>query len=282
MPLATMLAAERPGRYWESHSGAAKYVLSTSPARNYGILFFLKNVSRSQVLRSSAYNRTLEELEEMNGSVPCYPGSPLFALMLLRGRAESFIFCDTDTSCLESISDCAEWLGVNDRRITCVNADGMSALRDEIGRSSGSDLLDTFVFIDPFTPFDGLETGSSPLDLFCLAAQAGARTVMWYGFRKGEERTRCWDHLLKTLQYYGIDSSSTVLWCGEICIRLMDDPDFKVDPGVRGCGVLTANLSDKTTRGCTELGNELARIYERATFPTGQSGAFDFNTVSIW
>ena len=212
MPLATMLAAERPGRYWESHSGAAKYVLSTSPARNYGILFFLKNVSRSQVLRSSAYNRTLEELEEMNGSVPCYPGSPLFALMLLRGRAESFIFCDTDTSCLESISDCAEWLGVNDRRITCVNADGMSALRDEIGRSSGSDLLDTFVFIDPFTPFDGLETGSSPLDLFCLAAQAGARTVMWYGFRKGEERTRCWDHLLKTLQYYGIDSSSTVLW----------------------------------------------------------------------
>ena len=62
----------------------------------------------------------------------------------------------------------------------------------------------------------------------------------------------------------------------------MDDPDFKVDPGVKGCGVLTANLSEKTTRGCADLGNELSRIYERAIFPTGHSGAFDFNTVSIW
>ena len=98
LPLAAILALERPARYWESHCGSARYTLSTSMGRDYGIFYFLKNVSRSDVLRSSAYNRTLEELEDMNGSAPSYPGSPLIAMMLLRNSAESFVFCDTDTN----------------------------------------------------------------------------------------------------------------------------------------------------------------------------------------
>lgn len=282
LPLSAILTLERPGRYWESHCGAGKYTLSTSPERAYGICFFLKNVSRSQALRRSAYNRTLEELEEMNGSVPSYPGSPFFALMLLRTNAEAFIFCDTDEECLASVSKCASWVGVNDRRVECAEGDGVRTLIDELERTSKADILDTLVFIDPFDPFDGLDLGTSPINLFCLAAQAGARTVLWYGFSSGDERNRCWDDALNTLHAYQIDSSSTVLWCGEICLRLLDDPELTFNPGVRGCGMLTANLQDDTTRRCTELGNELSRIYERAKFPGGQSGAFDFNTVSIW
>jgi 23S rRNA A2030 N6-methylase RlmJ len=282
LPLATILALERPGRYWESHSGAAKYVLSSSVGRDYGIFYFLKNVSRSQVLRSSAYNRTLEEIEEMNGSVPSCPGSPLFALMLLRGSTETFIFCDTDPDCLESITHCAAWLGINGRRLQCFCEDGVGTLRNEIDRTAGGDILDTLVFIDPFDPFDGLDLGNSAFDLFCLAALAGARAVHWYGFSSGRERTACWDNMLRTLKASQVDASSAVLWCGEICLRLMDDPTFTLNPGVRGCGVLTANLSERSTRDCTDLGKELSRIYERAKFPTGQSGAFDFNTVSIW
>ena len=282
LQLATMLDIEKPGAYWESHAGAAKYTLSRSLERDYGILFFLKNVNRSRTLRSSAYNRTLEELQEMNGSVPSYPGSPMFALMLLRSRAEAFIFCDTDSDCLESVNCCSASLGVNESRVRCVCSDGIYALREEIESTPKASLLDTLIFIDPFDPFDGMEVGGSPMDLFCLATQAGARAVLWYGFSTGEERTACWDRMLNTLQAYGADSSSAVLWCGEICLRLMDDPTFDLNPGVRGCGVLTAHLSEKTTRGCTDLGNELSRVYERARFPTDQSGAFDFNTVSIW
>jgi 23S rRNA (adenine2030-N6)-methyltransferase len=282
LPLATILAVERPGRYWESHAGAAKYTLSTSVGRSYGIFYFLKNVNRSQPLRSSAYNRTLEELEEMNGSVPSYPGSPLFALMLLRKSAEAFVFCDIDAASLASIADCANWVGVNERRVACIEGDGVSALKAELERTARVDAINTLIFIDPFDPFDGLDLGTSPMNLFCLATQAGARAVLWYGFSSGEERTRSWDTILKTLQDYQIDSSGAVLWCGEICLRLMDDPGFTLNPGVRGCGVLTANLGETTTRGCTDLGNELSRIYERAKFPSGQSGAFDFNTVSIW
>ncbi len=282
LPLAAILAAERPGRYWESHSGAARYPLSPSLARDYGIFYFLKNVNRSAALRASAYNRTLEEIEEMNGSVPSYPGSPLFALMLLRGSAEAFIFCDIDAGSLASISDCAEWVGVNDRRVRCVKGDGVLALSAELETTSAEDILDTLVFIDPFDPFDGLDLGVSPMNLFCLATQAGARAVLWYGFSSGNERTRSWDNALKTLHDYRIDSSSALLWCGEICMKLMDDREFKLNPGVRGCGVLTANLGENTTAALTDLGDELSRIYERARLPGGHSGAFDFSTVSIW
>lgn len=282
LPLAAVLATERPERYWESHSGAAKYVLSASLARDYGIFYFLKNVNRSPALRASAYHRTLEEIEEMNGSVPSYPGSPLFALMLLRNTAESFIFCDINAGSLASIAGCAQWVGVNDRRVQCVEGDGVLALTDMIERASREDMLNTLVFIDPFNPFEGLDLGVSPMNLFCLVTQAGARAVLWYGFSSGDERTRTWDEILKTLHDYQIDSSSAVLWCGEICMKLLDDREFDLNPGVRGCGVLTANLREDTTRTCTDLGNELSRVYQRAKFPGGHSGAFDFNTVSIW
>ena len=282
LALAAILVRERPERYWESHSGAAKYVLSSSTARDYGIFYFLKNVNRSPALRASAYNRTMTEIEEMNGSVPSYPGSPLFALMLLRTSARAFIFCDIDATSLASISDCAGWTGVNDRRLSCVQGDGVMALSDELEKTPHEDVVNTLVFIDPFDPFESLDLGDSPMNLFCLATQAGARAVLWYGFRSGPERTSLWDNTLKTLHDYRIDSSSALLWCGEICLRLMDDPGLGIDPGVRGCGVLTANLREETTRACTDLGKELSRIYERSRFPGGQSGAFDFNTVSIW
>jgi 23S rRNA A2030 N6-methylase RlmJ len=282
VPLATILALERPAAYCESHSGSAKYVLSTSVERDYGIFFFLKNVSRSQALQSSAFNRTLEELEEMNGTVPSYPGSPLLALLLLRNCAESFVFCDTDRASMASIKECAPWIGVNDRRVQCVAGDGVAHLSNDLLQKSESELLNMLVFIDPFDPFDGLDLGASPMDLFCLAANAGARGVLWYGFHSGADRTGCWDNMLRTLRSYKIDSSSAVLWCGEICMKVLDDPDFNIDPGVKGCGILTAGLSDKTTSRCAELGKELSRIYQRSRFTSGHSGAFDFSTVSIW
>ncbi|MGD9140385.1 MAG: 23S rRNA (adenine(2030)-N(6))-methyltransferase RlmJ [bacterium] len=282
LPLATILALERPGRYWESHSGSAKYTLSTSPERDYGIFHFLKNVNRSQALRTSAYNRTLEELEGMNGRVPTYPGSPLIAMMLLRNSARSFIFCDIDAASLASIAQCAAWVGVDEDSVRCIKGDGVEALQEELERAHKGEIIDTLVFIDPFDPFDGLDLGMSPMNLFCLATQAGARAALWYGFSSAKERTACWDDMLKTLRAYEIDSSSAVLWCGEICLKVMGDPGFTLNPGVMGCGLLTANLGEEITGACTALGNELSRIYERARFPSGHPGTFDFNTVSIW
>jgi len=282
LPLAAVLAVERPAGYWESHSGSAKYPLSSSAQRDYGIFFFLKNVHRSEGLRVSAYNRLLEDLQEMNGTVPAYPGSPLIALLLLAGHARSYVFCDTDPESLASITECAGWLSVDRAHIKCFPEDGVRTISSKLKGTTEADIADTMVFIDPFDPFAGLDGRSSPAGLFCAATAAGARAAIWYGFSTTAERNRCWDDLLKTVRRYHLDSSASMLWCGEICLRMIDDPAFEFNPGVRGCGFLTANISQEATRVCTVLGNELSRIYENATVPGGRSGAFDFSTVSIW
>jgi 23S rRNA A2030 N6-methylase RlmJ len=282
LPLASILAMERPAMYWESHSGAAKYVLSSSPERDYGIFYFLKNVSRSRTLRLSAYYRTLEDLENLNGTVPSYPGSPLLAMMLLRAYAGSFLFCDIDARSLESVMDCAAWLNIDSGRILCIGGDGVAAILDRLDKTPEEEILDTFIFIDPFDIAGGVQRGDAPITLFCNAARAGAKTALWYGFSSREERNRCWDNMLEGLHACHVDASGTTLWCGEICLKSMDRLPSGLDTGVGGCGVLTANLDTNVASVCAELGSELARIYERARFPSGHSGAFDFNTVSMW
>ncbi len=53
LPLAEILSAERPGRYWESHAGSSTYPLTRSPERDYGVFLFLEREGRSSALKGS-------------------------------------------------------------------------------------------------------------------------------------------------------------------------------------------------------------------------------------
>jgi hypothetical protein len=48
--LAEALASERPLNYWETHAGSASYLLSHSPARDYGAYYLLEGGRRSSIL----------------------------------------------------------------------------------------------------------------------------------------------------------------------------------------------------------------------------------------
>jgi 23S rRNA (adenine2030-N6)-methyltransferase len=54
LPLAKVLAIERPARYWESHAGSASYPLTHFPEREYGVFLFLERAARTSVLEGSA------------------------------------------------------------------------------------------------------------------------------------------------------------------------------------------------------------------------------------
>jgi 23S rRNA (adenine2030-N6)-methyltransferase len=84
LPLAEVLAIERPGSYWESHAGSSSYPLTRSPERDYGAFLFLERAVRSKALKGSAY-RQLLYLRESGRAPPTYPGSPLIAMELLGG-----------------------------------------------------------------------------------------------------------------------------------------------------------------------------------------------------
>jgi 23S rRNA (adenine2030-N6)-methyltransferase len=55
LPLAEILAVERPRRYWQTHDGNAIYELRPSPDRNYGICHFLGNLDRHPPLHETRY-----------------------------------------------------------------------------------------------------------------------------------------------------------------------------------------------------------------------------------
>src|SRR5829696_1955377 len=110
LPLAEVLAIERPGSYWESHAGYSFYPLTRSPERDYGVFLFLERAVRSSVLEGSAYRRLLF-LRDRGETPPTYPGSPLIAMGLLGGAGARFLFCDLDGASLANIAEDARALG---------------------------------------------------------------------------------------------------------------------------------------------------------------------------
>jgi 23S rRNA A2030 N6-methylase RlmJ len=58
--LAEALASERPLNYWETHAGSAIYLLSHSPARDYGAYYLLEGGRRSSILSQSPFYQELK------------------------------------------------------------------------------------------------------------------------------------------------------------------------------------------------------------------------------
>jgi hypothetical protein len=72
------------------------------------------------------------------------------------------------------------------------------------------------------------------------------------------------------------------LWAGEITVAGFGAHPPAWDPGVPGCGIVCANLSDQATAACEELGTALRSIYANAVLPNGDDGSLDFRTLMPW
>ena len=71
--LAEALASERPLKYWETHAGSASYLLSHSPARDYGAYYLLEGGRRSSILSQSPYYQELKRFSQDDEHPPSYP-----------------------------------------------------------------------------------------------------------------------------------------------------------------------------------------------------------------
>ena len=272
LPLAEILAIEGPRAYWESHAGSARYALTPSCERDYGVFSFLERASRSRLLSSSRFRLLLDELKGTDASLGVYPGSPLIAMMTLENAA-SYFFCDLDGGSLATVRESARSLGITGGRLRCAQSDGTATLLEALERLSGDDAGQTLIFIDPF------ETEPSSLELFSRAAALGAKVLLWYGFDSSAKQESLRELVGRCLAHHGTEGAVSRLWFGEVHLRDLDGRDPSFNPGVRGCGIVCANLSDRAVRASAELGRELARTYEGASLPSGGSGALDFRSL---
>ena len=282
LPLAEILAIEKPRKYWESHAGSAQYRLTHSEGRDYGIYYFLECAAQSIDLGSSSFLCLLDGLRTRPGRLTIYPGSPRIAMELL-GKRAGYLFCDIDGRSLATIARAARSLGIPRAAVGRAKADGVRTLAKEVERLPRGEAEATFVLIDPCAgdePFTRSETRPSPMDLFSLAAGIGAKTMLWYWFDTRAGRESAWQDIWDSLSDHGLKAGPVRLWAGEICLRAIDCAG-SYDPGVKGCGILCGNLSSRAVSASSRLGYELSRVYQRSCLPDGASGAFDFRSIPL-
>lgn len=268
LPLAEILAAERPDHYCETHAGSASYAMVDDPERRFGVTRFLDVAATEPVLAESRYLRHLRNFEDPDGSLQTYPGSAVIA-MLQCGDQTSYLLCDLDPDSVASLRSAAVRLGVDTAR--CVEADGMSSVHDYLTDVSGRVL----VHIDPFDPAATGPSGLSALDLAGQLVGDGIGVVYWYGYDSPDDRAWALDAILQRA------GDATGLWCGDVLIAAPEsdarDGDLgqATTPGT-GFGIVCANLAPEAVDRCERLGHALERAYRGLALPSGDPGSIEF------
>jgi len=124
--------------------------------------------------------------------------------------------------------------------------------------------------------------GLSPAELWASLAGRGVKAVLWYGFETVAGHAVTTDGIRAALDRYGVSGRGSSLWAGEITVAGVRQPPACWDPGVPGCGILCANLSQPATVACQELGAALQSPYSGAVLPNGDDGSLDFRALTRW
>lgn len=280
LALAEIAARRRPRRYWETHAGSARYDLPDDASRRYGIGTFLTAAAGEPRLARSRYARVMATLSTGDGGP--YPGSAYLVMAVAGAALTEVVLADTDPRSTADLRRAADDLGLTDALRT-VDADGVGAVTDELGRLASASARGVLALVDPYRAFQAEGDATTPAVLATRLAAAGVATVLWYGFHDGASRRHAARELTAATAAADLDPRRTGLWAGEVA--LVDLPEDGPDPhpaGVAGCGIWTANLGSSATTGCTELGRALAGGWADARLPDGSAGALAFTEPSPW
>jgi 23S rRNA A2030 N6-methylase RlmJ len=148
LPLAEVLAIERPDRYWETHAGSALYSLTPSP----GVYRVLAHAGRAAAIDRSSYLRLLRQLAA-GASPACYPGSTYIAMAVLGSAAHEYCFADTDPDSVIDLRRTAARLVGRDQ-VTVIEGDGVAAILEALSRLEPAAASSAFALIDPYRPLE--------------------------------------------------------------------------------------------------------------------------------
>ncbi len=276
LPLAEILNIETPRRYWESHAASARYPLTHSDERDYGIYHFIDQSSQQVWLRDSVYTAILTKMAA-GDHLTDYPGSPLVAMNVLDEQQTHYLFADIDPESLTSIRAAGQQQQIDEDRLVIIEGDGAIALQQAADNIPPDEMPSTFVHLDPYQPFLKSTSGMNCIELFAWLTVRRARTMLWYGFDSYEYR----DMLVAYARDQLSAGEAARIWCGEIILVAFDDPTSDYNPGTLACGIMCSNLSDESEVACDRLGKGLVEIYKNAVLPNGRSGAIRFRSERI-
>ena len=228
LPLCDILAIERPLRYHETNSAYSGYTITRNPKLEYGIFKFLDRIGNA----SSEYSRILKEngIDEMR-----YTGSPGLAMGVL-GDKSTYFFHDIEAEALEDINRYALSKGLKSN-VQTFCGDSVQTFLSEQYHIDEND----FLFIDPYSPFDNNESGNKFFDVFEKSLICKSKTLLWYGYDRLTGKKQIIDYLRVLAEKHNIK-----IWSFDLWLKFMTNEECKINPGVPGCGLACANLSDNS------------------------------------
>ena len=250
LPLCDILRVEKPMKYHESNSAYSGYTISANPNTEYGVLKLLK--IKNDEFISSEYYRTLKK----NGiDILRYTGSPGLAMEILSNNARFFLH-DIEQEALDDVEAYAKHKGIQDS-VKTYCGDSIQAFIDEdylIGE-------DDFIFLDPYTPFDTNVAGHDFFDIFNKAVTAGSKALLWYGYDSLNGQQRIFKRLERIAKERKIE-----IWSFDAWQTSMDTHGCEINPGVPGCGLACAYLSNESISILKEYLEFVGRSYSDATY----------------
>jgi 23S rRNA (adenine2030-N6)-methyltransferase len=266
LPLCSFLSIEDVTKYIESNAAFPIYQLNQTAERNYGIFTFLSksDMNEFKQLNDTPYLNTLLSIQESNHELTHYLGSPGLAMKLL-GKDASYVFCDIESKALEEIKIYA--VLHNTLSVETKEGDSIDSLWHFIEKESHS----SFLHIDPYKIFELNESRRSYFDLFVKSLSHGMKTMLWYGYETKLEQKEIYEKMVQAFEHSKIDLQEHRVNGIEIEIESIGEANTSVNPGVPGCGVLIANLSNESIVALQQTSGILARAYEDVIYQ-GLSG----------
>jgi len=250
LPLCEILKIENPLRYHESNSAYSGYTISADPKTEYGVMKTLE--SNDNELMNSVYYVTLKKNGIDNYR---YTGSPGLAMEILSYKARYF-FHDLEQEALSDVEAFARQKGLHEY-IKTFCGDSIRALMDTDYLIDKND----FIFLDPYTPFDNNETGFNFFDVFDKVVSAKSKTLLWYGYESLSGQRKILERLGESASKNHVEICSFDVW-----LKSMDAHGCKINPGVPGCGLACANLSNESVAILKKYLKLIEHCYAKATY----------------
>ena len=251
LPLCEFLKFERPSLYIETNAAYPQYELSQSAEQKYGVYLVERNLERSAAIKESAWWQSLQSAPANAKRLTKYLGSPALAMSVLAQDTGEFVFFDIEREALQELQHHTDARGLSSR-VQFRNEDSVSGLAEMADSLSPS----AFVHIDPYWIHEENSEGQTYFDGFRRAAAAGAKCMLWYGFKTPMDL----DYARKGFRTGQKSGSLSAVGIELIAAPFGSDP-APVDPGVLGCGILVANLSHKSVCVFKKYAREVVEVY---------------------
>jgi len=253
LPLCEVLKIENPTRYFETNSAFAEYQLDNTSQQKYGVLLAYKE-DGSKKLHKSSYFQILDTIGFNHKHH--YLGSPGLAMTILHNNKVNFFFHDIEKEPLDNIIKFSYKLNIQDK-VSIVCGDSIEFfLRDEYCLYPND-----FIFLDPYMLFEINTSGNNFFDVFSKTCKNGVKTFLWYGYDNLNEK----DAITKKLQIIANDHS-ILINSFNIWQNSMVEDSCSINPGVPGCGIAVANLSQASISSIKNFMYIIQDLYKHAVY----------------